>query len=173
MVETATPAPAEEEPEATRIEGEQRYRRQSPAEQALAVIRSRLEERLVEIDSGPLEGLKVISEDNVREALEEPLPMLAIHGAQVQTPAKVTVSALCPRCYLPGTVTLDVGSELRVSSDEGATLRPKVKATKVSHLCGQLPLPDPTVDGQQDFDLEDIVGDQGDDAEDAPDGEAD
>ena len=158
---TKSTTPEEQEPEGTRIEQEQRSLRQSPAEQALTMVRERLEARLFGIDSGPLEGIRVISEDDIREALEEPLPMLAIHGAQVQTPAKVTVNALCPRCYLPGTVTLDVGSELRVS-DVGATLRPKVKATKVTHLCGQLPIPGLGIEGQQDFDLGDIVGERDD-----------
>lgn len=157
MTETATPAPADQEPEEARTEREQRHRRQTPAKQTLAVIRERLEDRLVEVESGPLEGLKVVSADNIREALEEPLPKLAIHGAQVQTPARVEVQALCPRCALPSNVSLEVTSELVVNVD-GATLRPKVKATKVSHLCGQMPLPEGAAAGQQGFDLGDITG---------------
>jgi hypothetical protein len=84
-------------------------------------------------------------------------------SAEVRTPATVLVSAECPRCFIPQTIAMTVGPELRVNAD-GSELRLRAKAKAVSHVCGQLPLPVADVD-QGSFALEDIVGGGGNDNE--------
>jgi hypothetical protein len=112
------------------------------------------------IESGPLEGLEVISAGHVAEvlgmALREPLPPYSITTAEVATPATLVVTAFCPRCRLPALMLMSVTSQLVVEAG-GGELRLKGHTKAVSHVCGQLALPIGP-EGQASFELEDIVG---------------
>jgi hypothetical protein len=112
-----------------------------------------------EIASGPLEGKKVVLMDDVRFILQQPFEPASEHGYEAQTPARVVVWATCPRCGQTAPVAIEITPELRVDSVHGA-LHLKAKSKPVSHTCGQLGLRD-QVDGQESFELEDIIGNDG------------
>jgi len=111
------------------------------------------------IESGPLEGLEVVSAGHVAEVLgvtlREPLPPFSLTTAEVATPATLVVTAFCPRCRLPALMVGGLTTQLVVDA-EGGELRLKAHSKAVSHICGQLPLPvGPS--GQASFELDDIV----------------
>jgi len=125
----------------------------------IARITEGLLSRQQTIESGPLEGLEVISAGHVAEvlgmALREPLPPFSLTTAEVATPAILVVTAFCPRCRLPASMLMSVTPQLVVEAG-GGELRLKGHTKAVSHVCGQLPLP-VGADGQTSFELADIV----------------
>jgi len=69
------------------------------------------------------------------------------------------MTVICPRCGLPASVAVEISPELRVDT-QGGSLHLKAKSKAASHSCGQL-LALGQVDGQESFELEDIIGDDG------------
>lgn len=133
----------------------------TPREGALRAVRERLDDALETVSGGTLDGESVVRKASFDAAFDEPLPAATDHAADVVTPARIVVSAECPKCGMPATIALLVSSELRVDST-GSTLRLKGKSKETSHTCGQMTTFD---SGQSSFELADIVGD-GEDADD-------
>lgn len=127
----------------------------TPREGVLRTIRERLDAAMETVKGGTRDGESVVTKDQVAEVLADPLPPASDHGAEAVTPARIVVSAECPKCGLPATIALLVSSELRVDS-QGSTLRLKGKSKETSHTCGQTTLFDTSQ--QQSFDLSDIIG---------------
>ena len=129
----------------------------SPRELLRAHYREQLQQKSQELSSGPLEGTRVVLMEDVSWILGEPFPPASDNGAEVATPARVVVWAICPRCGMAGSLAVELTPELRVDS-HGGSLHLKAKSKPVSHLCGQLTIGG-TTDGQSSFELEDIIGD--------------
>lgn len=132
----------------------------------LREVRRLAEEDLLTLDTpGMYEGLEVVTLKNLRERLNvlelEDLPPASGTAAEIATPGFVTLWAKCPRCGESAPIRVSLESELRVDSHAG-TLHAKAKAKPASHICGQTLLPVGEAEGQEDFDLEDVVGDQAD-----------
>ena len=110
------------------------------------------------IEGGPLDGISVVSmgvlRDQVTGSLMVELPTPSARYAEVITPATIAVSAVCPECDLPVSLTVKLTPQLTVD-DDGAEIAIKAKASKVPHNHGQLTLP--TEDGQ--LGLDDVVVD--------------
>lgn len=128
----------------------------------LDTIRRRLGEVGETVESGPLEGVHIVTRAQWRAVLWEigaiPLPPVDDHSAEVVTGATVLVWARCPRCHIAGPISLTIDPELRVD-DASAELRLRAKAKPRTHVCGQLTIPvGPSAEGQESFDLEDIIG---------------
>lgn len=123
-----------------------------PREAALEAVIERIEERVLTISGGDLDGMGVVTIGNIKEAFREPLPPISEYTAEVVTPALVYVAGVCPRCSERTNLRIDLGTELRVDPS-GSHLRLKGKTKEVTHWCGQRTL-DSEVDGQQTFDLD-------------------
>jgi hypothetical protein len=135
-------------------------------------LRDRLAEVGETVESGPLEGVHIVTRaqwmDVIYEISNIPLPPVDDHTAEVVTGATVLVWAKCPRCHIAGAIALTIEPELRVD-DASAELRLRAKAKPRTHVCGQLTIPvGPPVEGQESFELEDIVGDAESDPEFCP-----
>lgn len=126
----------------------------------LEEVRRQAEENARTIDQGPDEGLEVVDLKLLRGTLAElevePLPPASGQAAEIATPGFVTLWAKCPRCGESAPIRVSLESELRVDSHAG-TLHAKAKAKPASHVCGQTLLPVGEVEGQEDFELDDIV----------------
>jgi hypothetical protein len=127
-------------------------------------LRAKAAEKMTEIESGPLEGIEVISAGHLSDALDEllaePLRPPSEQSAEVVTPAVALVWAMCPRCHLPATISLQIEPELRVDA-QGSEIRLRAKAKAKTHVCGQTVLDVKTTDGQEAFELENIVRPEG------------
>lgn len=139
-------------------------------------VRHALAGRQVPMEGGPMDGIEVISEGHVREALDEvlraPLPLLDETTAEVSTPASVVVNAECPRCHIAQSLGVVITPVLTVDPD-GSAIRLKVKGAgqpgSHTHVCGQLPLPRSAAEPGL-FELADITGGRKLDPEDEDDG---
>jgi hypothetical protein len=135
------------------------------AEQVRDVIGDALKEAVTTVEGGPMDGVRVITEEKLHEVLWQTLPPASEHSADVRTPARVVVTTYCPQCNEPGSIAVTLTPELRVDPS-GASLRLQGKSKPAPHQCGQTVLALGAVDGQGSFELTDIVGDsQGDDDE--------
>ena len=118
---------------------------------ALDDIVARCELAATSIEGGELDGIKVVSigtlRDQVSGSLMVKLAPPPDRFAEVSTPATITVSAICPECDLPVTLTVKLTPLLTVD-DDGAEISVKAKASKMAHQHGQLSLPE-TADGEQ------------------------
>jgi hypothetical protein len=126
-------------------------------------LRAALTARQVAIEGGALDGVAVVSEGHIREALDEilagELPELDDRTAEVRTPATVLVDAECPRCHIAQEIDVELGAVLTTDS-KSSSLKLRAKATARVHVCGQMRMvgaPD-EVEGQEAFELEDITG---------------
>ena len=128
------------------------------AEVAVTTIRERLAALpTIDVDSGPLEGSTVVQLDALRGLADGAIPESSRFAADVRTPGRVVVTAVCPRCSTSALITVLVSSELRVDLS-GAELRVKGSSKAAPHTCGQTTLEDP--DGQMGaFDIGDLVED--------------
>lgn len=118
--------------------------------------REELTEAATKVEGGPWDGRMVVDLDRIREILDGRIPPSSDHGAEVRTPGKVVVTAVCPQCGETAEVSLGIATVLHVEED-AAALQLKGKSKKASHVCGQTSLSFP--DGQETaFELEDIVG---------------
>lgn len=141
----------------------------------LEEVRHALTARQVAIQGGALDGVEVVSEGNIREALDEvaraELPALDATTAEVNTPASVVVNAECPRCHIAQALGVVITPVLTVDPD-GSAIRLKVKGAGMpashTHICGQLPLPRADEPGL--FELADITKGETLDPEDQDDG---
>jgi hypothetical protein len=143
----------------------------TPRELLRQHYREQLEQKAQEIYQGPLVGKKVVLVEDVNFVLNQAFPPVSDHGAEISTPGRVVVWAACPRCGLAGAVSVELTPELRVDSHSGA-LHLKAKSKPVTHACGQLGLRDGQTDGQESFELEDIIRD-GDTADEEAEDDAD
>lgn len=110
-------------------------------------VRIALEERLIPVEGGPLDGIRVITEGNLAEALAAvEMPPIDEHAADLATPATVYLSALCHICGQRAIVDIGLESKTLVD-DKRRVLSAKVDAGSVVHICGQMTLP--TGDGDQ------------------------
>lgn len=120
-------------------------------------IIGRCESAATVIEGGPLDGVKVVSlgtlRDQVTGSLMVKLPPPSEKFAEVQTPATITVSALCPECALPTEIVVKLSPQLTVTND-GAELSVKAKAKARVHVHNQLSLPE-EADGQ--LGMDDVV----------------
>jgi hypothetical protein len=116
-----------------------------------------LEAKKQKLYSGPMEGQEIVLWEDVRELFWQRMPPTSDHGAEVATPGRVVVFAVCPRCSQSAPIALEVTPELRVDTSAGH-LHLKGKSKPVTHVCGQLRA-DLRTDGQDSFELEDIIGD--------------
>jgi hypothetical protein len=95
-------------------------------------------------------GGKFLSIGTLREIvtahLAVDLPPSSDQYAEVSTPARIMVAALCPECGLPANITVNLTSQLTVD-DDGSEIAVKSKTKPMAHLCHQLPLPN-VPDGQ-------------------------
>lgn len=128
----------------------------------LSAVTRALEGRAQTIESGPLEGISVVSLGHVNEAIAEvalaQLPAVDESTAEVLAPATITVVTPCPRCGV--TQDMDVQIDRTLLIDPGvAHLKLKAKSAQRVHVCGQLTWPSKTapVEGQEGFGLEDIT----------------
>lgn len=145
----------------------------------LDALRDKLGAAEIQVTGGEDDGVTVVTRKGWRDALYEigsqPLPPVSNHAAEVVTGASVTVWCVCPRCKIAGPILMTIDPELRVDTSS-AELRLKAKAKPRTHTCGQLLLP-AGPEGQESFELEDIVAgdaDQDDDgADDAGDEDQD
>jgi hypothetical protein len=127
-------------------------------------LRVALTARQVAIEGGALDGVEVVSEGHIREALDEilagELPELDDRTAEVRTPATVLVEAECPRCHIAQEIDVELGAVLTTDS-KSSSLKLRAKATARIHICGQMRMVGASdeVDGQEEaFELEDITG---------------
>jgi hypothetical protein len=94
-------------------------------------------------DLKALDGLKVISLGKLRDAMTAALmvklPPPPDTHAEVTTPATIALSAICPECDLPVSLTVKLTTKLTVD-DSGAEIAIKAKASKMPHKHGQLSL---------------------------------
>jgi hypothetical protein len=131
----------------------------------LDLIVERLRAAETEVESGPLEGIRVVTHAQWLDALNplrwSSLPPVSDHAAEVVTHADVTVWTVCPRCKIAGPILVTIEPELRVDTS-GAELHLRAKSKPRTHVCGQLTIPAavPEVEGQASFALEDIVRDR-------------
>jgi hypothetical protein len=95
-------------------------------------------------------GGRFLSLGTLREIVTEhllvDLPPSSDQYAEVSTPARIMVAALCPECGLPANITVNLTSQLTVD-DDGSEIAVKSKTKPMAHLCHQLPLPN-VADGQ-------------------------
>ncbi len=131
-------------------------------------LRAALMARSVAIEGGALDGVEVVSEGHIREALDEvlagELPPLDDRTAEVRTPSTVLVDTECPRCHIAQEIDVELGAVLTTDS-KSSSLKLRAKATARIHVCGQMRMVGETdvVDGQEEaFELEDITGGEGD-----------
>jgi hypothetical protein len=115
-----------------------------------------LEAKKQKLYAGPMEGQEIVLWDDVRELFWQRMAPTSDHGAEVSTPGRVVVFAICPRCGQSAPIALEVTPELRVDTSAGH-LHLKGKSKPVTHVCGQLRA-DLRTDGQDSFELEDIIG---------------
>lgn len=141
----------------------------TPSEQVRLVLHERMKGRVQQVEGGPWDGVPVITEKDLDVAFGEALPPPSARGVEVQTPARIVVLAVCPRCHIPQQIALFVSPKLEID-DERTTLKLVAKAKSMGHTCGQQPLPLP-VEGQtalEDVELdpepEEAVDDAADDA---------
>ncbi len=132
----------------------------------LEALRALVEDATREVPSGEWEGVPVLTRKDLDEAIAAvfgvPVPAPDETWAEVRTPATVIVSAICPKCSVPTAISVHMHPEL-VVDDTGAEIRVKGKSKARAHVCGQLPLPETApaeADGQQAFDLDDLVGER-------------
>jgi hypothetical protein len=104
-------------------------------------------------DAAGLVGTEFVSLGTLRDIvtahLAVDLPPTADKYAEVSTPARIMVAALCPECGLPANIAVNLAAQLTVD-DDGAELAVKAKTKAMVHVCGQLSLPEsePVADGQ-------------------------
>lgn len=159
MAQVAEP-PAESTPEP---EPERVGKFTAPRQAVVDLLRKRLEARLQDVEGGPWDGVRVVTAKDLAEALAEELPPASLFAAEVRTPGWVTVAAVCPRCAIPSDVSVYISAQL-ISEIGGNEIKLKAKSKGRSHVCGQTRI-DEAADGDQgSFELEDIVGDDDDDA---------
>lgn len=173
-VETDGPSNAPDEPEPPEDELpdalERAGRFADPREDARETLRRRLNARLQTIDptGGEWRGIRVITRRDLLEVMAEDLPAASNQAATFQTPATLTVEAVCPRCHNTQTMVAKVATELR-EDDTGADLTLKFKAKKSAHQCGQLRLA-PTAPGPDETGTPPMLFDGGQEV--APDADA-
>lgn len=102
------------------------------------------------IEGGPLDGVRVVSMGNVREAVGEvvaaQLPPVDEASAEVtagRSPARIVVWAVCPSCGIRQSLAVEITPTLDVSFN-GRELKLHAKAKGRAHICGQLPVEDGT-----------------------------
>lgn len=118
-------------------------------------IVARCELAATSIEGGELDGIKVVSmgvlRDEMTGSLLVKLAPPSNRFAEVSTPATITVSAICPECDLPVTLTVKLTPLLTVD-DDGAEISIKAKAAKMAHQHGQLSLDGAAAGDQLAFD---------------------
>jgi hypothetical protein len=111
------------------------------------VARAEIEAQTIE--GGPLDGILVVSMGTLKNvgsaALAVTLPPPSEQYAEVQTPARVLVAAICPECSLPVGVSVTLTTQLLVETD-GREIKVKASTKGLPHVCGQMALPE---DGDQ------------------------
>lgn len=111
------------------------------------------------MEGGPLDGIEVVSIGSLQEAMTAALlialPAPSDHYAEVITPAKIVVSAVCPECRLPMPIGVTLTPQLVVDID-GAELKVKATTKPSVHVCHQLPLPDADSDQGTLFPITDL-----------------
>lgn len=124
-------------------------------------IVGRAEVEATTIEGGPLDGVKVVSMGKLRDVvvqhLRVDLPPPTDKFAEVVTPAKVSVSAICPDCRLPMAIIVNLTPQLTVTND-GAELAVKSKTKARVHVCGQADL-GLEADGQTELGLDSPIDD--------------
>jgi len=104
-------------------------------------LKAGLEDRLVPIEGGPLDGQLMLSSGVLQEVIASvTFPPVDDHGAEVATPATIYVDLLCHICGESTRSTINIESKTQVD-DKRRTIAPKIDAETVVHYCGQLPLP--------------------------------
>ena len=110
------------------------------------------------VPGGEWDGMEVLRRKVLEEIIHdfaaadpEPLPT----SAEVRTPGRVFVEAICPICAIPARVLVEIHAELVVDED-GRTIKAKASSKSSSHVCGQLPL-EPGEDADQ-MSLSELVG---------------
>lgn len=130
-------------------------------------LKSALEDRLVPVEGGPLDGQLIMSAGVMQEAIASVLfPPTDEYVAEVRTPATIYIDLLCHICGESTRSTVNIESKTLVD-DKRRTIAPKIDADTVAHMCGQMPLPvggsDRSVEGQEGFDwtipVEQSIGD--------------
>jgi len=116
-------------------------------------LKAELESRLIPIEGGPMDGVRMLTAADLGLAFEAALmPPVDTHVAELLTPATVYLDALCHICGERARVAVGLESKTTVD-DKRRVIAAKVDAGSVNHLCGQLPLnvtPDEP-DGQMDW----------------------
>lgn len=133
----------------------------------LEAVRSQLAEFLTPLDPEKPDGLEVVSEGHINEALERvkasPLPPIDVGSAEVKTPADVFVDAICPDCNLPTRILVELTSVLETTREAGSTIKVKGKFKGKTHVHHQLSL-EIAVD-QEQLGLDGAVDGDDDDSE--------
>jgi len=117
-------------------------------------LKDALEARLVPIEGGPLDGQLVMSAGVMQEAIAAvPEPPPDEHTAELQTPATIYVWLRCHLCGEQSASQVRIESKTMVD-DKRRTIAPKVDASTVDHICGQINMYSvgPEVEGQEEFD---------------------
>lgn len=137
----------------------------TPSEQTRLVLHERMKKAVQRVDGGPWDGTPVVTEKDLDLAFGQTLPPPSERGAEVSTPARVIVSAVCPNCHVSQQIALLISPKLEID-DERKTLRLVAKAKAIGHVCGQQTLPLDGAAQTEAFELRDIVGEPDADDED-------
>lgn len=125
-----------------------------------AVFVELVQEGEQQVEGGSWDGVPVLTRKTVDEAVaavfNAPLPPYSDTRTEVATPGTILVSADCPKCHIASVIVLTVSSKLEVD-DQGAELKLRAKAKARTHVCGQQSLPLDDLDGQESFELGEIV----------------
>lgn len=107
-----------------------------------------------------MDGTEVVTVEVINELFQRKhWPHVTDQAADVRTPAKIVVTAVCPACHQTAAITMTVNPELRVESSS-STLRLHAKAKPGSHTCGQVSAE--LGNGQTEaFDMADLVDEEG------------
>jgi hypothetical protein len=147
------------------MEIQQRTQAERTKDALLSGLEEALQARFQTVESGPMEGVNVLTNADFERAWAGfldgwEMPEVTDHAAEVTTPARVVVAAVCPHCHL----TTDATVRLSVKLEETSTYsRVKVigRTDPVDHRCGQMAMRDVTP-GDPDqgdlWDVKDITG---------------
>lgn len=134
----------------------------TPAEQTREELLGRLRKRTQRIEGGPWDGVPMVTEKDIDEAFTEPLEPTSETAAEVRTPARVVVDAVCPRCSISTAIAMQIEPKV-VQDPSGTEIQLVVRKKARGHQCFQEVLPvgeDAEAEGQGAFELSDIADDE-------------
>ncbi len=112
----------------------------TPREQLADVLHEKLLAASFAVTGGDLDGAQVVKVSDLGLIfMRSNWPELSVHGADVRTPARLLVEAVCPACEQVAAVVVNVDAQLTVTNAGGA-LKAAATTKASAHLCGQTTL---------------------------------